>query len=58
MSRAKAGKGEGRGEPIGDPQVLREVLQLLFESEAEFLIKVEGTGTLPEPVTASGRPWR
>jgi hypothetical protein len=46
MNPVKAGK-EGRGAPIEDPQVLQDALQVLFESETEFFIKVEGTSTLP-----------
>jgi hypothetical protein len=47
MNRIKAGKPEGRGTPIEDPQVLQDALQVLFENETEFSIKVEGTSTLP-----------
>lgn len=47
MNRIKAGKPDGRGTPIEDPQVLQDALQVLFESETEFFIKVEGTSTLP-----------
>jgi hypothetical protein len=47
MNRPKAGKPGGRDEPIEDPQLLKEALRLLFETEVEFSIKVEGTSTLP-----------
>ena len=47
MNRIKAGKPEGRGTPIEDPQVMQDALQVLFETEGEFFIKVEGTSTLP-----------
>ena len=47
MTRIKAGKPDGRGTPIEDPQVLQDALQVLFEAETEFFIKVEGTSTLP-----------
>ena len=47
MNRIKAGKQEGRGAPIEDPQVMKDALQVLFETETEFFIKVEGTSTLP-----------
>ena len=47
MNRIKAGKPDGRGTPIEDPQVLQDALQVLFEAETEFFIKVEGTSTLP-----------
>jgi len=46
MNRIKPGK-DGRGAPIEDPQVLQDALQVLFENETEFFIKVEGTSTLP-----------
>jgi len=46
MNRLKAGK-DGRGAPIEDPQVMQDALQVLFETETEFFIKVEGTSTLP-----------
>ena len=47
MNRIKAGKQEGRGAPIEDPQVMQDALQVLFETETEFFIKVEGAATLP-----------
>jgi hypothetical protein len=47
MNRIRAGKPDGRGAPIEDPQVLQDALQVLFETESEFFIKVEGTSTLP-----------
>jgi hypothetical protein len=47
MNRIRAGKPDGRGTPIEDPQVMQDALQMLFESETEFFIKVEGTATLP-----------
>ena len=47
MNRLKPGKPDGRGTPIEDPTVMRDALQMLFEAEAEFSIKVEGTSTLP-----------
>lgn len=47
MNRPKTGKLGGRDEPIEDPQLLKDSIRLLFESEAEFPIKVEGTSTLP-----------
>lgn len=47
MNRPKTVKPGGRDEPIEDPQVLRDALRLLFETETEFSIKVEGTSTLP-----------
>lgn len=47
MNRIKAGKPEGRGASIEDPQVLQDALQVLFETETEFFIKVDGTSTLP-----------
>jgi hypothetical protein len=46
MNRIKPGK-DGRGTPIEDPQVVQDALQMLFEAETEFFIKVEGTATLP-----------
>ena len=46
-NRIKAAKQEGRGAPIEDPQVMQDALQVLFETETEFFIKVEGTSTLP-----------
>jgi hypothetical protein len=46
MNKARTGK-EGRGTPIEDPQVMQDALRLLFESEREFSIRVEGTSTLP-----------
>ena len=47
MNKTRAGKSEGRGAPIEDPQILQETLRNLFEAEIEFSIKVEGTATLP-----------
>jgi hypothetical protein len=47
MTRAKAGRDEDRDGPVEDTEGLRKVLRGLFESEAEFPIKVEGTSTLP-----------
>jgi hypothetical protein len=47
MNRQKTSKSGRRDEPIEDPELLREALRQLFESEAEFSIKVEGTSTLP-----------
>lgn len=47
MNRPKSWKPGGREEPIEDPQLLKEALASLYESEVEFPIKVEGTSTLP-----------
>jgi hypothetical protein len=47
MTRARDDKGGDRGAPIEDPEAIREVLESLAETEAEFNIKVEGTATLP-----------
>ena len=47
MNRLKVGKGDARGAPVEDPQVVQDALQALFEAETEFFIKVEGTSTLP-----------
>ncbi|HPS67586.1 MAG TPA: PilZ domain-containing protein [Holophaga sp.] len=47
MNRPKPSKAGGRDEPIEDPELLREAITSLFESEVEFPIKVEGTSTLP-----------
>jgi len=47
MTRSRAARTDGRGAPLEDPQAVREVLRLLFEAETEFLLKVEGTATLP-----------
>jgi hypothetical protein len=47
MNRNKPGKPESRGAPIEDPQTVQDFLHALFEAEAEFSIKVEGTSTLP-----------
>jgi len=46
MNKPRTGK-EGRGTPIEDPQVMQDALRMLFESEREFSIRVEGTSTLP-----------
>jgi hypothetical protein len=47
MNRPRAGKPEGRGAPVEDPQAVQDAIQSLFEAETEFFIKVEGTATLP-----------
>ncbi|HWQ07731.1 MAG TPA: hypothetical protein VN436_01440, partial [Holophaga sp.] len=47
MNRPKSSKPGGREEPIEDPQLLKEAIASLYESETEFPIKVEGTSTLP-----------
>jgi hypothetical protein len=47
MNWPKAGKNTGQDEPIEDPQLLRNAMRQLLESETEFPIKVEGTSTLP-----------
>jgi CheY-like chemotaxis protein len=47
MNRPKTVKTGGRDEPIEDPLILKDCLRLLFETEAEFSSKVEGTSTLP-----------
>ena len=50
MSKSKPDKPEkpeDRDAPIDDPQLLRESMNRLFETESEFPIKVEGTSTLP-----------
>jgi hypothetical protein len=39
--------GGARGAPIEDPAQIRQAMQALHQSEAEFPIKVEGTHTLP-----------
>jgi len=53
MSALKAGKPD-RGAPIEEPQVLHDALQILFEAESEFFIKVEGTATLPYAARVQG----
>ncbi|WP_306601602.1 PilZ domain-containing protein [Geothrix sp. 21YS21S-2] len=47
MAKLKAGKPADSGTRIEDPAILRDVFQQLFDLEAEFPIKVEGTSTLP-----------
>ncbi len=47
MNRLRAEKNQGSDHAIEDPAFIFGALQSLFESEAEFPIKVEGTSTLP-----------
>ena len=47
MGKARTDRAGDRGAPIEDPKALRDLLQNLADSEAEFLIRVEGTATLP-----------
>jgi len=47
MARPRSERSEGRDVPIEEPGLVQTVLRRLFETEAEFPIKVEGTSTLP-----------
>ncbi|BDU72083.1 PilZ domain-containing protein [Mesoterricola silvestris] len=57
MAKLKAGKPADPGTRIEDPAVLRDIFQGLFDSEAEFPIRVEGTSTLPYFSTIRSLHW-
>jgi len=47
MARPRSDRNEGHDVPIEETGLVQAVLRSLFEAEAEFPIKVEGTSTLP-----------
>lgn len=47
MNRPRSEKPAGNDSAIEDPAFIEAALRALFETEAEFPIKVEGTSTLP-----------
>lgn len=57
MAKLKAGKPADPGTRIEDPAVLRDIFQQMFDLEAEFPIKVEGTSTLPYFSTIRSLHW-
>jgi len=57
MSLFKTRGEEKPEENVSDPKILKEMLQLLLDSETEFFIKVDGTATLPYASTVVDREF-
>ncbi len=47
MNRSRNEKSAGNDNPLEDPAFIEDAMRGLFESEAEFPIKVDGASTLP-----------